>query len=460
VVVSAAPRRRHRPERPEPAPADDRPGLATRRTAARLLAAVIDKATPLDALTDDEHGHPDYLALDQRDRSLARAILASALRFRGTISALIAARLDRPLPANAATLSHVLHVGAAQILFLDIPDSAAVDLAVSHAQADPRTKRFSGLVNAVLREIARRKERALPAALREARDVPDWFATLLDRAYGAERAAAILAIHRVEAPVDLTVKADPEKWAAAFGGKIMPTGSVRLARLPAAVPEMEGFAEGEWFVQDAAAALPARLLGDIAGRRVLDLCAAPGGKTAQLALGGAHVTALEKSASRARRLASNLERLVLGAEIVVGDLFSHRPDEPFDAVLLDAPCSSTGTVRRHPDIPWSKSDADIVKLADLQRRMLEHAAGFVRPGGLILFSNCSLDPREGEEMVAAVLEGSALLSPDPILGTEVDGIAPFLDDSGRLRTTPEQWPDEAPALSGLDGFFAARFRRL
>lgn len=460
LVVSGAKRRPPRAETRDTSPAADRPGLAARRAAARLLAAVIDKKTPLDALTDDEHGHPDYLALEPRDRSLVRAILASALRFRGTIEALISARLDRPLPGNAATLSHVLHVAAAQILFLDVPDSAAVDLAVSHAQADPRTRRFAGLVNAVLREIGRRKERALPAASASAKDAPDWFTSMLEQAYCPERAEAILAIHRIEAPVDLTVRGEPERWAAAFGGIVLPTGTVRLARLPSSVPEMEGFEDGEWFVQDAAAALPARLLGDIAGKRVLDLCAAPGGKTAQLALAGARVTALEKSASRARRLASNLARLKLEAEIVTGDLFAYKPVEPFDAVLLDAPCSSTGTVRRHPDVPWTKSDEDIQALAALQRRMFDHAVGFVKQGGVLVFSNCSLDPREGEAMVAAAVADRRDLTQLPIAPDELPGIADFVTAEGRLRTTPDGLDHTDPALAGLDGFFAARFRRI
>lgn len=460
LVVSGAKRRPPRAETRDTIPAADRPGLAARRAAARLLAAVIDKKTPLDALTDDEHGHPDYLALEPRDRSLVRAILASALRFRGTIEALISARLDRPLPGNAATLSHVIHVAAAQILFLDVPDSAAVDLAVSHAQADPRTRRFASLVNAVLREIGRRKERALPAASASAKDAPDWFTSMLKQAYGPERAEAILAIHRIEAPVDLTVRGKPERWAEAFGGIVLPTGTVRLARLPSSVPEMEGFEDGEWFVQDAAAALPARLLGDIAGKRVLDLCAAPGGKTAQLALAGARVTALEKSASRARRLASNLARLKLEAEFVTGDLFAYKPVEPFDAVLLDAPCSSTGTVRRHPDVPWTKSDEDIQALAALQRRMFDHAVGFVKQGGVLVFSNCSLDPREGEEMVAAAFADRSDLNQFPIAPDELPGIADFVTTDGHLRTTPDGLAHADAALAGLDGFFAARFQRI
>jgi 16S rRNA (cytosine967-C5)-methyltransferase len=437
----------------------DAPGLAARRAAAKLLAAVIDARTPLDGLTDNEHGHPHYLALDMRDRSLVRAILATALRFRVTIEALLARRLERPLPANATALSHILHVAAAQMLFLDIPDSAAVDLAVTHAKSDPRTARFGALVNGVLRALGRVKDRALPAALQQTREGPDWFRDRLTTAYGTERAAAILAIHRLEAPVDFTVKRDPAGWAERLGGVVLPTGTVRIERLTSPVGELPGFADGAWWVQDAAAALPATLFGDIRGKRVADLCAAPGGKTAQLISSGAVVTALDASRNRLKRLKANLDRLKLQAALVEGDAASWQPDELFDAALLDAPCSSTGTVRRHPDVPWTKSLADVEKLAGVQRRLLDAAVKLVKPGGRIVFSNCSLDPLEGEELYDRFLEENMEVVPDPIRLGECQPLDPFLDGRGCLRTTPADMTLATPALSGLDGFFAARMRR-
>jgi len=440
--------------------ATDRPGLAARKAAARLLAAVIDAHTPLDGLTDNEHGHPQYIALEPRDRALVRAILATALRHRNSIAALVAARLERPLPANAHALSHILHVGAAQMLFLDIPDSAAVDLAVEHARSDPRTARFASLVNAVLREIGRRKERALPAVLEKTVDAPEWFAQRLEAAYGVGRAGRILAMHRIEAPTDFSVKSDPEGWAERLGGIALPNGGVRVARLASAVPELPGYADGEWWVQDFSASLPALLMGEVRGLRVLDLCAAPGGKTAQLAHAGARVTALDSSASRLKRLAANLERLRLEAEIVRADALSFEPVELFDAVLLDAPCSSTGTVRRHPDVPWTKSPADIDKLADLQRRLLDRALGLVRPGGRVVFSNCSLDPVEGEALVAGLLADRTDVAPDPASAGELTAAAPFLAADGTLRTTPADLDLGDPAISGCDGFFAVRLRRI
>lgn len=435
-------------------------GLPARRAAARLLAAVIDRSTPLDGLTDNEHGHPDYLALDQRDRALVRAILNAGLRFKGTLEAAIASKLDRPLPANAATLAHILHVGATQILLLDIPDSAAVDLAVSHAKADPRTRRFSGLVNAVLRALARDKDNLLPAMQAKATDATQWLMERLDSAYGKERRSAILASHRLEPCIDFTVKDDPAGWAERLGGLALPTGTVRVLRPQASIGELPGYGEGEWWIQDAAAALPARLLGDVEGLRIADLCAAPGGKTAQLAHAGAKVTAIEMSANRARRLAGNLARLGLEAEILVSNLLDLRPEELYDAVLLDAPCSSTGTIRRHPDVAWTKTPQDIEKLAGLQARLLDHAGTLVRPGGLVVFANCSLDPMEGEAVVAAFLSHTRRFERVPVHTGEIFGLGEFIDAQGDLRTTPDMLALEDPALSGLDGFFAARLRRV
>ena len=435
------------------------PGLAARQAAARLLAAVVDARTPLDGLTDNEHGHPQYRALDGRDRALVRAILVTALRHRMTIASLLSRRLEKPLPVNATTLSHILHVAAAQVLFLDVPDSAAVDLAVTHAKADPRTARFSGLVNGVLRALVRGKDIELPQALAATDDAPAWFGDRLRNAYGQEIAHAILAAHRLEAPVDFTVKADPALWAERFGGIVLPTGTGRVEKLSAPVTELAGFSEGTWWVQDAAAALPARLFGDIVGKRVADLCAAPGGKTAQLILAGAKVTAVDTSKSRLARLRQNLDRLGMNAEVVQSDLFDYTPAEPFDAVLLDAPCSSTGTVRRHPDVPWTKTPGDIDKLADLQRRLLEKAVTLVKPGGRIVFSNCSLDPLEGEDLHRILLSEAKDLVDDPIRPDEIPGIASFVTPQGTLRTTPAGFDLGNPALSGLDGFFAARLRR-
>ena len=436
---------------------------------------MIDKHTSLDGLTDEANGHPAFLALPPNDRALVRAILLAALRHRTQIEAVIAHRLDRPLPANARALSHHLHVGAAQVLLLDVPDRAAIDLAVEAVARDPRTKRFSGLANAILRRLAREKERVAGWMEANPPGAPDWLEAALRDAYGPERTAAILAAHGHEPPLDITVKGEPAAWAERLGGTVLPNGSVRLAAFEGAVTALPGFGEGEWWVQDAAAAMPARLTGAAPGKRVLDLCAAPGGKTAQLAAMGAEVTAVEINANRARRLAANLERLGLEARVVVGDAFKldRELGAPFDAVLVDAPCSSTGTIRRHPDVAWTKTPEDVAKLADLQGRLLARASKWVVPGGVLVFANCSLLPEEGEAVADAFLASHAEFRVDPIdegelgRGEAASGdevlLAPLVSE-GRLRATPDLWPAATLGLhgnaGGMDGFFAARFRRI
>lgn len=437
---------------------DERPGLQARQVAARLIAAVIDKQTSLDGLTDAATGHPHLRQLEARDQALVKAMLTSALRFRGTIEAEIATRLERPLPSGAASLRHVLHVGAAQILCLDVPDSAAVDLAVASANADPRAARFSGLVNAVLRRIAREAKRLPDLQADPRQNCPDWLWNRLVDQYGSERAAGMAGAHLARAPIDLTVKSDPEGWATRLGGRAIGTHSVRLVAIEGPVSGLDGFEAGEWWVQDAAAALPVRLFGEVAGKRVADLCAAPGGKTAQLAAAGALVTALDQSASRIRRLKENLDRLQLAAETLTGDVMAFAPERPFDAVLLDAPCSSTGTIRRHPDVAYTKDDAEVQKLADLQLRLLTKAADFVEAGGMLVFANCSIDEREGEDVARAFLQARPDYRLDPVDPTELESFEFAVSPAGILRTTPEMMGG-GEAGGGLDGFFAARFRR-
>lgn len=425
-----------------------------------MLGAVVDTSTSLDGLTDDHHGHPQYRALEPRDRSLVRAILSSALRHRQTIESFVTSLLEKPLPANAKSLSHILHVAAAQILFLDIPDHSAVDLAVESARADPRNARFASLVNALLRRLSREKDTKLEGLLANTIDAPDWLIQDLRKAYGAIKARDILAMHRIEAPIDFTVNSDASGWATKLGGIVLPGGSVRVASLQSSVPELPGFAEGQWWVQDAAAALPARCLGAAQGMRIADLCAAPGGKTALLAALGANVTALDLSASRLKRLHANMARLKLAVETHVGSLLEYKPDELFDAVLLDAPCSSTGTIRRHPDVAWTKSRQDVEKLADLQFKLLAHATTLVKPGGVILFSNCSLLPLEGEILAEKAANEIADIRPHPIQPSEIPGLEYLIDANGWLRSTPADMQMGDATISGMDGFFAARFVRL
>jgi 16S rRNA (cytosine967-C5)-methyltransferase len=302
--------------------------------------------------------------------------------------------------------------------------------------------------------VAREGAARLAALDASALDMPDWLMTRWTAAYGAATAHAIAAANRNEAALDLTVKNDPDSWAKKLGGRVLPTGSVRLIA-SGAVSTLAGFGEGAWWVQDAGASLPARLLGDVRGRRVADLCAAPGGKTTQLALAGAIVTAVDRAPARLQKLRDNLARLALKADIVAADVEKWSA-EPFDFVLLDAPCSSTGTIRRHPDVPWLKSSADIVKLSALQRRLLDRAAALTKPGGTLVYCTCSLEPEENEQVIAGSLARLPTLRRAPIAPKEVFGCAEFINRHGDLRTLPCHFPDSDSRFAGIDGFYAAR----
>jgi 16S rRNA (cytosine967-C5)-methyltransferase len=289
-------------------------------------------------------------------------------------------------------------------------------------------------------------------------DTPAWLLARWTETYGAETAHAIAAANGREPALDLTVKSDAENWAAKLTGRVLPTGSVRTIA-HGAVTALPGFAEGAWWVQDAAAALPAHLFGDIKGRRVADLCAAPGGKTAQLAIAGARVTAVDRAPARLSRLSENLARLSLQADLVCADAAEWTPDEKFDAVLLDAPCSSTGTIRRHPDVAWLKSETDIIKLSGLQRRLIDRASALIKPGGTLVYCTCSLEPEENERIVADLLARDASLQRAPISSAEVFGRGEFINANGDVRTLPCQFEDADSRFSGLDGFYAVRLTK-
>ena len=434
------------------------PGLASRRLAAQVLMAVLDRRRSLDELLDSEKGIAGLAALSERDRALVRMLVATTLRRLGTLRALIDALLESGLPKDAPSVEATLLIGAAQILFLDVPDHAAVDLSVRLAGEDRVGRRYTGLVNAVLRRLAREGRERLSGLDSAVLDTPGWLIERWRRSYGAATAAAIAAAHAVEPPLDLTVKRDGALWAERLGGRLLPTGSVRVpSRGPIAA--LPGFGAGEWWVQDTAASLPARLLGAVEGKSVADLCAAPGGKTAQLAAMGARVIAVERSAARMERLAANLARLRLSAQTVVADATKWRAS-PFDAVLIDAPCSATGTIRRHPDVPWQKRPADLVALTGLQARLLDRAADLTRPGGLMVYATCSLEPDESEEQIESFLARRNDFARSPVSPREVGGIKAFVSGVGDLRTLPCHLPDSDPRMSGCDGFFAARLRRL
>ncbi|MFG1399137.1 16S rRNA (cytosine(967)-C(5))-methyltransferase RsmB [Roseixanthobacter pseudopolyaromaticivorans] len=432
------------PERRPPEAA----GLRARLVAADALDRVLRGGTALEDALDNAAG------LEPRDRALAFRIVATALRRLGTLRAVVGPMLDRGFPKSAPKVETVLLVGAAQILFMDVPDHAAVGLSVEIARGDGTTSGFAGLINAVLRRLTREGAERLAAIDALAADTPDWLRQRWTKTYGVERAAAICAMHAHEPALDLTVKSDPEGWAQKLGGEVLPTGSVRILHA-GPVRALPGYEDGEWWVQDAAAALPARLLGDVKGLNVLDLCAAPGGKTAQLVAAGARVTALDRSGQRLMRLSENLARLKLSADVVEADA-AEFSGGPYDAILLDAPCTATGTLRRHPDIAWNKRPGDIAGLAELQGRLLDHALDLLKPGGVLVYSTCSLEPEEGEAQIARLLSTRPDAERVPLTPEDVPGIAAFITPQGDLRTLPSDWVRGEPERSGLDGFFAAR----
>jgi 16S rRNA (cytosine967-C5)-methyltransferase len=403
----------------------------TREAAYALLTAVFERRRTLE---DALNALP---AMDARDRSAGHRLAAAVLRRAGTLDAVLEP-LMRKAPPDP--VRDVLRIGAAGLLLLDMPPHAAVGTAVALARTVGLAP-FSGLVNAVLRKVATGGVAVLETLDSPRLDTPAW----LWASWGAD-ARAIAEAHQHEAPLDLTLAPGIE---VPEGAMPLPTGSVRY---PAGthVGAIPGFAEGRLWVQDAAAALPAMLLAPRPGERIADLCAAPGGKTAQLAAAGAQVTAVERDPARLARLAENLTRWRLNVELVLADVLAWTPPALFDAVLLDAPCSATGTIRRHPDVPHLKRPRDIKLLSEAQDKLIAAAARLLRPGGRLIYAVCSLQPEEGAPRLAA-----ANLRVTPILPEELPGLPEAITADGLLRTHPGMWADRG----GMDGFFAARLLR-
>src|SRR6201996_4787317 len=360
------------------------PGLAARRIAADILDGVLHKHRTLDDQLDGAAAHPALKTLADRDRALMRRLVATTLRRLGTLVHLLSKLLDRGVPTDAPRAQSALLIGAAQILWMDVPDHAAVDLSVRLVQSARRATKYAGLVNAVLRRCAREGAGIVDEVKDETLDIPPWLFQRWVAHYGesAAKAMALAILH--EPSLDLTVKSDPAQWATRLHGEELLTGTVRTL-LQGSVTMLPGFSEGAWWVQDAAAALPVRLFGDIKGKTIVDFCAAPGGKTAQLAQGGARVIALDRSPARVARLKDNMTRLSLEVETLVADATEWQGDGGFDGILIDAPCTSTGTIRRHPDVAWLRQEVDIAALAAQQKRLLQRAASLLKPGGTLVY---------------------------------------------------------------------------
>ena len=376
------------------------PGLAERRIAADILDGVLHKHRTLDDQLDGAGAHPGLKTLSDRDRALMRRLVATILRRLGTLGHVLSRLLDRGIPTDAPRAQSALLIGAAQILWMDVPDHAAVDLSVRLVQSDRRAAKYAGLVNAVLRRCAREGQPLIEEVKAERLDIAPWLMERWTAHYGETVARDIATAIGHEPSLDITVKSDTEQWATRLHGETLPTGSVRTL-LQGSVTMLPGFTEGQWWVQDAAAALPVQLFGDVAGKTIADLCAAPGGKTAQLAQGGARVIAVDRSSNRMARLRDNLTRLALEAETVVADAAE-----------------------------W--------------------------PGGTLVYCTCSLEPEEGEQAVSAFLAAEPSMRRAPIDASEVAGLSEILTAEGDLRTLPCHVPRDEPRLGGLDGFYAAR----
>jgi 16S rRNA (cytosine967-C5)-methyltransferase len=412
-----------------------------------LLGAVLRRRRPLDDAIEDS---PAVHELSARDRAFARLLVATALRRLGQIDALIDRCLNIPLAPRAAVVQDILRLGVAQLLFLRTPAHAAVATSVDLAQIRGFFS-HKGLVNAVLRRLSVEGEKLAETQDAARLNTPDWLWRSWTSSYGEATARAIAAAHLKEAPLDLTLRESADGWCGRLEATLLPTGTLR--RAPGGpITALPGYAEGVWWVQDAAAALPARLFGDVAGREVVDLCAAPGGKTAQLAAAGAQVTAVDRSPRRLDRLVANFDRLGLSIAAIAADALTWRPHHPIDAVLLDAPCTTTGAIRRHPDVPHLKLPEDVARLSVVQDSLLRAAIDMLRPGGVLVYCTCSLEPAEGPERIDALFDAGAPVERLPITPDEI-GIQPeWITAEGDLRTLPCYLAE----YNGLDGFFSSR----
>ncbi len=435
------------PKAPTPLP----PGMAVRLAALSALDAVLTaRKSPDDAFVTARFA----ATLDARDRMFARALVLATLRRKPAIDRVVESFLEKKPPVE---IHRILMLVATERGILNVPAHASVTTAVDIAKRDARTRHFQGLVNAVARKISDNAARLLAEKWNPAAPPPHELAARWKDVYGAKAMAALIDAHGVEPPLDLTFLAhardEAERLMKSHGAMRLPNGSLRLAVQDVAA--LPGFAAGAFFVQDAAASLPARLLGEVSGKRIADLCAAPGGKTMELADAGAKVTAVEQDPARMARLQENLARTHLTAECIIGDALNFTTGDPFDGVLLDAPCTATGTLRRHPEIAWQKDARSVIKAAELQSDLLDAAARLVAPQGLLVYAVCSLEPEEGETQIAAFLSRNKAFTRKPLVKGELELDAQFISKDGDLRTLPSQWAH----LGGLDGFYAARLVR-
>lgn len=425
--------------------------LQARHLALAVIERVLRADTQVDSALDTALAAS---ALDTRDKAFATALAMGTLRRVRLIDALLKQYLQSSLSDKGADyVMDVLRMGVAQLLFLDVPAHAAVHSSVEMVKQS-KFKGFAKLANGVLQSVGRTGKEKLAEMDVARTTTPEWLWKRWVRDWDEPTTRRIAEWNLKEPQLDITVKSDPAGWAEKLGGIVLPNGSVRIEEA-GIISQLEGFKEGEWWVQDAAASIPARLLGDLTGKKVLDLCAAPGGKTAQLVVAGGDVKAVDKSPARLRRVGDNLKRLNLKAHIESADMMEWQPKDRYDAILLDAPCSATGTIRRHPDVVSRKDEKDIRELAELQRNMLLRALGWLKPGGTLVYCTCSLETDEGEAHIQPVLNMHRDVSLVPVTLEEAGNIEGIVSPDGYIRTHPYDMEE----FGGMDGFFAAKFQK-
>lgn len=429
--------------------------LSARAMALDLLDKVLNQKQPLDSVLDLHEG---FKALPSRDKGFCRMAVSTTLRRLGQIDLIIRACEDKPGGAETNRVVHnILRLGAAQILFMNVPDHAAVDTSVRLIEAQ-NMERQKGFVNAILRNIAR-NGRALLERQDETRlNTPEWLLKIWIEDFGLKTAAQIAQANLAEAPLDITIKdkTSLQYWAGVLQATVLPTGTLRRVA-GGAVWELPGYDDGMWWVQDAAAAIPGLLFGNIDGQSVVDLCAAPGGKTAQLLSMGAHVTAIDRSAQRLKRLEDNLRRLRLEGNIDVqaSDAGRWQPKTPPAYILLDAPCTATGTIRRHPDVLHLKSPADMDRLITTQYELLCHAFEILAPRGILVYCTCSLQKAEGEYQIERFISEHPNAMKLAIAPEEIGGMEELLTETGDVRILPSH----RATSGGMDGFYIARITK-
>jgi len=426
-------------------------GVKARTIALDIIDKVLRRKLQLDQALERADG---LMELESRDRAFTRLLVATVLRRLNQIDSYIEPLLDRPMvEIKPQAVLDVLRLGVVQMVFLETPVYAAVNTSVMLAEQNGMEHQ-KGFVNAVMRSLSRKIPEKMDSRDAGRLNTPDWLWYGWVNDYGVDVALQIAEANMKEAPVDFTVKEDPEYWGRQLDGQVMPNGTVR--RLSGGmVTDLPGYDKGAWWVQGLVESLPAKLFGDLSGKTIVDLCAAPGGKTAQLIAAGANVIAVDRSAPRLKRLEENLERLDMEAEIVVADGAVWKPKELVDGVLLDAPCTATGTIRKQPDVMLLKTPDDLRKLAATQKRILENALQMLKPGGVLIYCTCSLQKEEGELQIEKIIEAGAPVSISMISPDEIGGMSELLDNQGQIRALPFNLSDRG----GVDGFFVARLIR-